>query len=89
MERTKAEDHSRRSSIESAIDRVTSWKRIWRRDKGKGEDFKLARSMEDMPDLEHSTNIIHHRPLWDSFDDICSKLENNIPASSENEVATT
>ena len=60
MEKTRSDDHSRRAMIDFAIDCVTAWKRLWRREKGKGKEFKLARSMEEVPDIQHSTDIVTH-----------------------------
>ena len=78
MEKTRPDDYARRATIEAAIERTMSWKRQWRKEKGKGNQYRLARSMEDVTD---STRIITHQPLWDEFDEICSQLENNIPVS--------
>ena len=35
MERTGTKDHKRRVYLEAAIERINSWKRTWRADKGK------------------------------------------------------
>ena len=75
MERTPIQDHRRRAQLNTAIDCVDAWKRTWRADKGKRRMVAIAESMETVPDMTTTKEIIQCRPLWDDFDAVCEALE--------------
>ena len=60
-----------RATIEASIDRVTAWKRQWQKQEGKGKEYNLAQSMEDISG--------HKNPqqLWDDFHQHASSVQDS------------
>ena len=75
MEKTKPDDHRRRATVDAAIERINTWKRVWRKGKGKARDATLAESVDTVPDITSVTKIIRMERLWEDFEDVCA---NNI-----------
>ena len=69
LEKTKSGDGSKKAAIDTAIERIATWKHHWRKEKGRKRAHEVAECMEDVPDIE-TTKIIRHQPLWQDFDDV-------------------
>ena len=66
----------KRATIDDAVERISSWKRVWRKAKGKSRLIRLAESMESCP--EPDVNAIKHcDALWKDVDKVISALRDD------------
>jgi hypothetical protein len=69
-------DVNKRATIDDAVERISSWKRVWRKAKGKGRLIRLAESMESCP--EPDVNAIKRcDALWTDVDQVISALRDD------------
>ena len=66
-------DVKKRAKIDDAMERISSWKRVWRKSKGKTRLIRLAESMEACPHPDVNA-IKDCSDLWSDVDRVISAL---------------
>ena len=74
LQKTRKDDFARRAEIDATIDRISTWKANWRKEKGK---VRVADMEDEAINVEDLTAILRHDEMWEDFDRLVDVVNRN------------
>ena len=80
---TGAGDTVKRAAIDAAMERITTWKKHWRKEKGKARELEMVSMSVEVPDVCKATEIIRLAEVWETFDSIVEAISRKVPVTDD------